>query len=155
MNSMEQIAAGIEAEVFAWSEKLRRLDPDTVRTKPTPERWSISEVMGHLVDSACNNHQRFVRGQFCDELQFPKYEQNQWVAAAGYQDFSWETLINLWTDYNRLIAAVIRKIPDAKLKTNCTVGSYGPCTLEFLVTDYLDHMRHHLSKLEERLAHLA
>ena len=30
---------------------------------PAPGRWAKKEVVGHLIDSAANNHQRFVRAQ--------------------------------------------------------------------------------------------
>ena len=78
-------ASEIESLIESWRSKLHELDATSVRTKPAPDRWSISEVVGHLVDSACNNHQRSVRAQHFSELVFPKYEQNEWVAAANYQ----------------------------------------------------------------------
>ena len=77
-------AAELEELIDDWRGRLQRLEPQRVRERPAPDRWTISEVIGHLIDSACNNHQRFVRAQFCSELEFPRYDQNQWVAAANY-----------------------------------------------------------------------
>lgn len=145
-------AADLVARVEEASEWLARLDETTVRHKPTPERWSIAEVIGHLVDSATNNHQRFIRAQEADELVFPKYDQNSWAEKSGYHDADWRELVELWRLYNRLLAGVIRRIPAEKLTVRCTIGPYDPCTLEFLVVDYLDHLEHHLKKIRERLA---
>lgn len=122
-----------------------------VRHKPTADRWSIAEVMGHLVDSAANNHQRFIRAQESDSLSFPKYEQNSWVKKNDYASANWESLVELWFHYNLQLARVIGQIPDADLTKQCTIGEYKPCTLEWLATDYVDHLIHHLKKIEERV----
>lgn len=146
-----ETAAGIEAAIETWRAILLKLDAETVHQKPSVDRWSISEVVGHLVDSACNNHQRFVRAQYCSELVFPKYEQNEWVSAASYQSCNWETLVQLWYCYNRLIAVLIRNVPESSLSTSCTITPYEPCSLEFLIADYLDHLNHHLNRLAQRI----
>ena len=151
MPTLEETAAEIESVIESWRARLLGLNAKSAHAKPEADRWSISEVIGHLVDSACNNHQRFVRAQFCTELVFPKYEQNEWVAAANYRDCDWNSLVQLWFHYNRQIAVLIRNIPNSKLQTPCTITPYETCTLEFLVTDYLDHLNHHFAKLTERI----
>ena len=144
-------AAQLESTIETWRDRFTALDAETAHQKPAPDRWSISEVVGHLIDSACNNHQRFVRAQFCDALEFPKYDQNEWVAAGGYQRGDWVSLVQLWYHYNRQIAALMRGVPESQLATPCKIGSGGSCTLEFLITDYLDHLNHHLKILAERI----
>ncbi len=74
LRTNEENASGIESVIEIWRTKLLSLDASDAHFKPADDRWSISEVVGHLVDSACNNHQRFVRAQFLEELVFPKYE---------------------------------------------------------------------------------
>ena len=143
-------ASEIESLIEAWRAKLHELDAASVHAKPTPDRWSISEVVGHLVDSACNNHQRFVRAQHLSELVFPKYEQNEWVSAANYQQGNWGSLVELWYHYNRLIAMLIRNMQESRLSTPCTITPNETRTLGYLVTDYLDHMKHHFAKIADR-----
>lgn len=145
-------ASEIELLIESWRKKLLKLDSALAHAKPALDRWSISEVIGHLVDSACNNHQRFVRAQDCSEFVFPKYEQNEWVVAANYQEGDWESLVQLWYYYNRQIAGIIRNMRTSSLSTPCTITPYETCTLGFLVTDYLDHMKHHVNILAERIA---
>ncbi len=152
MNNYTETASEIESLIESWRRKLFDLDAVLAHAKPAPDRWSISEVVGHLVDSACNNHQRFVRAQYCTDLVFPKYEQNEWVAASGYHQVDWESLVELWYHYNRLIAVIIRNMRSSSFLTSCTITPYKTCTLGFLVTDYLDHMKHHLSVLNDRIA---
>lgn len=144
-------ALEIESLIESWRRRLLELDAVSAHAKPSLDRWSISEVIGHLVDSACNNHQRFVRAQHCSEFVFPKYSQNEWVAAANYQESDWESLVQRWYYYNRQIAGLIRNMRTSSLLTPCTITPYETCTLGFLVTDYLDHMIHHLNILAERI----
>ena len=120
-------------------------------SRPAPDRWTIKEVIGHLIDSACNNHQRFVRAQFVTELVFPKYEQNQWVASQHYNDRDWRELIDLWQCYNRHIAHVMRRVDSKALSVCCVIGSYEPATLLFLIKDYVVHLKYHLKKIAERV----
>ncbi len=74
---------------------------------------------------------------------FPKYDQNEWVAAANYRACDWQSLVELWYFYNRQIVVLIRNMRPSSLSTPCTITPYETCTLGFLVADYLDHMKHH------------
>ncbi|MEL6109428.1 MAG: DinB family protein [Planctomycetota bacterium] len=154
MRTLPEAAAEIEAIVEEWRERLLQIDADAVHEKPDPSRFSISEVVGHLIDSACNNHQRFIRAQAVEELVFPKYDQNAWVLAAGYRQASWESLVHLWYHYNRLIAVVVRNVPQDQLSTPCTITPYETCTLGFFIDDYVVHLHHHCNKLAERISRL-
>jgi hypothetical protein len=103
-----------------------------------------------LIDSAANNHQRFVRAQYVDDLTLPGYQQDDWVRLQDYQGASWNELVEFWRLYNRRLAYVIRRIPEARLEVRCQIGSGEPVTLRYLVEDYLVHLRHHLAQIEER-----
>lgn len=139
------------ATIDEWRAILIGLDDDVVRHKPSKNRWSICEVIGHLVDSACNNHQRFVRAQEGDQLTFPKYDQNAWVIAGDYNRSDWPSLVALWYSYNQHLARIIQRIPAVKLNTPCTITPNETCTLAFLVDDYLVHLQHHMDKIKERI----
>lgn len=130
---------------------LRALPHDLVSTQPAPDRWTIKEVVGHLIDSAANNHQRFVRAQFTSQFTFPKYEQNEWVGSQNYRGADWQSVIDLWAAYNRHLAHVIRNASQSALTVECKIGDYDPVTLQFLMEDYVVHLKHHLRKIAERL----
>lgn len=151
MVDSNQVADRLQRTVSVASLWLGELDEEAVRHKPSADRWSIAEVLGHLIDSACNNHQRFIRAQDVSELVFPKYEQNEWVARNQYQSSEWAVLLDLWSSYNLHLAHVIRQIPGDQMEKSCTIAPYNPCALGFLVEDYVDHLEHHLAKIRERL----
>lgn len=148
---MVYVAEDLKAVVEQAFTKLRGLDVVTLSHRPRPDRWTIKEVIGHLIDSCANNHQRFIRAQFTTELAFPRYEQNQWVNAQHYDQVEWADLLELWRRYNLHLAHVISHISPAALNTRSVVGDYPPMTLQILVEDYVVHLKHHLSKIDERL----
>jgi hypothetical protein len=109
--------------------------------------WSRKQVIGHLIDSASNNHQRFVRAAQQKSLEFPGYDQEGNVRLQAPQEADWALLITLWAAYNRYLAHVIARLPADKLETVCSIGSGKPVTLAFVATDYLTHLVHHLVQI--------
>ncbi len=110
-------------------------------------KWSRKQVLGHLIDSAANNHQRFIRAQLDGPHAFPGYEQEAWVERNGYADTAWSDLVALWRAYNLHLLRVIARIPQDKLDVTCTVGNNPPMTLGFIIEDYVKHLRHHLQQI--------
>jgi hypothetical protein len=146
-----QIAEQLRNIVRTAEPALRALTEAQVSSRPASDRWTIKEVLGHLIDSAANNHQRFVRAQFTDSFVFPKYAQNEWVGAQHYNDSAWGELLDLWSAYNRHLAHVMKHVAPQAFDVPCTIGDYVPVTLQFLMEDYLVHLRHHLTKIAVRL----
>ena len=60
--------------------RLATISDEIASYQPATGRWSKKEILGHLIDSAANNHQRFVRAQFVQSLDTPSYEQERWVS---------------------------------------------------------------------------
>ena len=122
------IGAALVRNVEAAVPKLRAISESRAEQPRAPGKWSPKQVIGHLIDSAANNHQRFVRAQEGESYTGPGYTQDHWVAVQGYQEASWDDLVALWRAYNRHLARVIERIPDAKRGTICTIGSDAPMT---------------------------
>ena len=150
--TVAETAAEVRQVANSFSKELLAADARAAARRPAPGIWSPKEVVGHLIDSAANNHQRFVRAQQADALTMPGYEQNHWVAAQGYQDADWPRLIALWTHLNLHLAEVMTRIPPAKYAVPCVIGDDQPVTLEFVVIDYLRHLEHHMAQIRARLS---
>jgi hypothetical protein len=146
---MEQpVHRTLEKIVQTMEERLQRMGEPAVSARTGPGKWSVKEILGHLVDSALNNHQRFIRAQRTDGLRFPGYEQDAWVAAQGYAEEDWYSVVELWCALNRHLSHVIKRIPPEKLSVVCTIGESPPVSLDFLVRDYIRHLEHHLAGID-------
>ena len=126
---------------------LRAIPEERAAQRPTGMTWSRKTILGHLIDSASNNHQRFVRAQLQREMTFPPYIQDLWVAAQGCDDRAWTDLVDLWHAYNRHLMHVAARIPEDALDNVCVVADNEPSTLRHHVTDYVVHLKHHLDQI--------
>lgn len=142
------IGAALAQTVDAAVPKLRAMSESRAEQPRAAGKWSPKQVLGHLIDSAANNHQRFVRAQESESYTGPGYTQDHWVAVQGYQESRWDDLIALWGAYNRHLAHVIARIPDERRGTWCTIGTDAPMTLAFVASDYVRHLRHHLAQAD-------
>lgn len=126
---------------------LHQLPADTLELRPAPGKWSIKEILGHLLDSAANNHQKFVRTMQQAMHDFPVYEQDTWVSLQNYNGTSWKELVALWEYYNRHLAHIMRQVSPKQLQNRLTIDGKGPFTLEFIIPDYVEHLKHHLKTI--------
>jgi len=141
------VSDAISQRVGDMAPRLRAMTEAQAAHKPGPDRWSKKEILGHLIDSACNNHQRFVRAQLERELTFPNYEQEGWAQCQRYAEADWALLIDLWAAYNLHLAWIVDHVAPGALETICRIGQNEPVTLGWLIEDYMKHMDHHLRQL--------
>lgn len=130
------------------AEPILRQVTDAESDKPVLKGgWSRKQVIGHLIDSASNNHQRFVRAALQGSLEFPGYEQDGCVRVQAVEGAPWPLLLTLWKNYNLYLAHVIAHLPASQLEAPCRIGASEPVTLKFLAEDYLTHLLHHLRQI--------
>lgn len=108
-------------------------------------RWNRKELVGHLLDSALNNHQRFVRLRAGDLVGFAGYEADPWVEAGAYRHADWGQLVALWYGFNLQVATVIQALPAEAAGHRWTDKGVD---LAWLVQDYTAHLLHHLERLK-------
>lgn len=142
-----ETAREFRAEIERLRGALLALSPALADTPWRVGGWTRKQIVGHLLDSAANNRQRFVRAAIDGQYAGPGYAQDAWVVAHGYVDDSWETLLRWWQAEHEILVTVVDRIPGERLEAMCVVGDDAPVTLRFLIEDYLRHQRHHFEQL--------
>ncbi len=120
------------------------IDEQVFSAKTNPEKWSKKEIIGHLIDSATNNHHRLVKGQF-ENTPTITYEQNNWNKYNHYQQIDRKQIIIFWTAYNKQLVELMKRIPQDKLENK--VQTENLITLQFIIDDYVEHLEHHMRQV--------
>lgn len=144
---MKKYAEELDNIIEKVEPQLQQLNERELEVKSSPAEWSKKEILGHLIDSAANNHQRFVRAAYNVADRFPTYDQIKWIEIQRYNDIPWGTLIAFWVAYNRHLGHLIACIPSEAGSTPCNIGGEEPASLNYIVEDYLSHMRLHLEDI--------
>ena len=155
---MEQWLEDFRRTIDTASPQLLKLSEAEAERPRAEEHWSSKQILGHLIDSAANNHARFVLGQLKDDLLFPGYDQDGWVKTNHYQEAGWSQLVDLWRSYNLHLVHLMAHADKDKMSTPCTlhtlqeiafktVPQSEAVTLEYLMQDYVDHLKHHLAQI--------
>jgi len=155
---MPDYAGRLRSLVGEHTPRLLSLSAAAASARPAPGKWSPREILGHLVDSASNNHGRFVRAQLDGDLVFAGYEQDRWVSLQRYQDAPWDELVALWRSYNLHLAYLMEATPDEvrmrpRARHNLHEIAWRPVpadqstTLDYFMRDYVGHMEHHLGQI--------
>ena len=149
---MKDVAQQLHSVIATVEPQLLRMNHDDLGFKPAPDEWSKKEILGHLIDSAANNHQRFVRTVNAGADPLPAYDQNEWVRIQHYNERPWESLVSLWSAYNDHLSHVIECIPEDAATSPCQIGKENPVSLDFVIKDYLRHLRLHLQDILDEQA---
>jgi hypothetical protein len=139
----EQLTAVVR-QALPWLQAL------TEASAGRPEKtgkWCAKEVIGHLTDSAINNHARVMRLQIEAKPNLSGYEQMAWVSLQHYANREWVRVLEVWATLNEHFAWAVSHIDKAHLK-NMGIVEGDELTLGFLIEDYIAHMEHHLRALK-------
>jgi hypothetical protein len=147
------IAQEIRKIAFEWEEKLKDLGEDERVARLNRQGRNIKLIIGHLIDSASNHHQRMIRLQYTSNLSFPdfSYENDMWISIQQYHQEDWIEMLQLWKYYNLHIAHIVAHADQSWLSNSWSDGRNDPVTLKDLILDYLAHLRLHLNDIEELL----
>lgn len=144
---MHSVATELRRIIADITPQLRAIDDPDFATRPRPKKWSRKEVLGHLIDSACNNQQKFVRMMETPQLDFVGYHQDEWVDLQKWATADWHNMVQLWSSYNLHIAWLIESVEPTHLQHEVMIDGVGPFTLDFIMPDYVEHLKHHLNQI--------
>jgi len=126
--------------------------------KASPEKWSKKEILGHLIDSAYNNHRRFLLALDQDNLVFDGYNQVAWVQYSNYQNRDLQDIVTTWATVNTHLSELLKQLPQAKVAAITSDHNFDaismntlekgtPSSLGYMIWDYIFHVEHHLAQI--------
>jgi len=145
----------MENKITRFDQSLREMEvlfsvtiPSDFDNKSSDSTWSKKEILGHLIDSAINNIQRFTEIQFCEKpYQIRKYNPDELVKANDYQNKDVHELFQLWKQLNMHIRYIIENQTKNTLGYSIILPDNQKKDFRFLITDYINHLEHHLNQI--------
>ena len=145
IQKLEQLL--IETESY-----LSSCTPAELSQKPAPNKWSKIEILGHLIDSGINNLQRFTEIQYSGKpYVIRNYRQDDLVQVNDYQHADVHELLALWKALNRRIGIIMAAQTGGTLSYEIRFADQSASDLRFLMTDYVEHMEHHILQIRRVL----
>lgn len=148
---MTHVTHGIKKVIIEWEPQLLDLSTAQITLKTNSQNRTIKQILGHLIDSASNNHQRMIRLQYNTELIFPDYRQDndRWIGLQQYQYEDWYELVQLWKYYNLHMIHLISAVDQAKLNNTWHDFEGTEVTLQQMIEGYLSHLQLHINEIQE------
>jgi hypothetical protein len=141
-------------EYEAGGATLRRatvgLTPEDIKAKPGPGKWSILELVVHLVDSDAIAIDRMKRILSEDNPPLLYADETAYVDRLFTHDQSLEDALTLFEVGRRQWARVLRKLPDEAFARRGTHNKRGEMTVGGMVKSYIDHVDYHLKFLRDK-----
>lgn len=142
----------------ASKDKLLKQEDDNWYIKPLPNKWSPIEILGHLIDSALNNHRRFLLAQKKEDLIFAGYDPDTWVQLNNYQNRETTEVISFWEACNIQLAELLTQLDDQLISEKSSEHNFHKIcmnelpknqssSLAYLIRDYLFHVEYHLNQI--------
>ncbi|MFK8006527.1 MAG: DinB family protein [Saprospiraceae bacterium] len=132
-----------------FSAGILKIKEEDLKAPTAPGKWSKKQILGHLIDSARVNLQRFLEAQHTPTVYIVhRYMQDELVELNDYQNIPTLEIIQLWKSLNQQIANVFDRVPDAELSKRVEIPHEDRIKdLRFIMEDYVAHVEHHMKQI--------
>ncbi len=126
------------------------LSREQLISRPIPGKWSVLEVVCHLVDTDANIAHRLKRVLSEARPVFERVKPDLMLAALAYHDRDVEEELGLFDLGRRQIARILRASPPEAWERVGVIGDRGDRTVVQMVNGAVEHLAHHLKFVEEK-----
>ncbi|HMV99066.1 MAG TPA: DinB family protein [Acidobacteriota bacterium] len=113
------------------------------------DKWSLKQVLGHLIDTERIFQYRLLRVARQDQTPIEGFEQDDYVASGEFDARSWASLLEVYTTVRAATVSLIKGLPsDAWLRRG--TANKNPVSVRALVCLIAGHELHHMTIVKER-----
>lgn len=145
----EDILPAMRSQVDALDVLLDRVAPDRETYRYAEGKWSIRELVGHLIDGERTFGYRALCIARGDTQNLPGFDQDQYMLDAPFDRIDLEDLLSEFRLVRLANIAMLRTLDEAAWMRMGTANG-SPVSVRALVYIMVGHVRHHLSVLRER-----
>jgi DinB superfamily len=145
----DDLCAAMAEQSKATTDFLRAIPEASGDLRYAPGKWSVKEVIGHMIDAERVFAHRAVWFARLDAQPLPGFEQDDWVNAATFSDQSLDELISEFECVRRGNLYFFKHLaPEAWLRRGTASGN--EITVRALAYILVGHERYHLDVLRAR-----
>ena len=146
------VIAALPRQIDDLRSALGKLSDEQACFKFGPAEWSIKEVAGHLNDVERVFSYRLLRISRNDATPLPGFEQEDYVRAAGFDNYPFPDLINEFELLRRANILAIKNMTDEAV-TYLGTASGATISARALIYIMVGHVDHHMASLNEKYLH--
>lgn len=128
---------------------LHSVAPDILQWKPAADRWSISEVLAHLVDAEQMFSERARLMVEQKSPQLTEYDQEAAYAAGKYSTGAAKEHLHKFSHERDRAVSILRYLPAAALARTAQHPALGTFTLSELLNEWAFHDLGHIRQIAE------
>src|SRR5260370_3503945 len=128
---------------------LRPLDAAMRLYRYAPGKWSVQEMLGHIIDAERIFAYRALRIARADQTPLASFEENDYVVAAQAERFDWSELLAEFEHVRKSSVLLLQRLPESAWVRTGTANN-APISVRALAYIMIGHVAHHLGVLRER-----
>ena len=143
------LVSGLRNQLIEVVELLRGLPADKADFAYAPGKWTVKEVVGHMMDVERVMAYRALRFARNDKTDLPGFDENQWAADASFRE---RTLDDLVEELEAVRGATIHFAKHLNTEEQTRRGKANGKEISVRALMYIiaGHERHHVALLRER-----
>ena len=137
-------------EQLPWAPSvLRGIDEAKADFRYEPGKWSIKEVIGHVIDCERVFSYRALSFARSDNTALPGFDQDQWAANANYSNLSLAKIIDEFEAVRRATILLFRHLDEAawRRRGNADGKDMTTRSTAFVIAG---HLQHHMEIIKTR-----
>jgi len=142
------LSTALPQQIDELKSTLGNLSDEQARFKPGPQEWSFKEVIGHLNDGERVFSYRLLRISRNDPTPLSGFEQDDYVRAAGFDNHSFNDLIQEFEFLRRSNILMIKNMSDESI-LHLGTASGAAVSARALIYIIVGHVDHHMASLRE------
>ena len=143
------VLAVLETQGAAFEPALRRLPAGAARARYAEGKWSVAQVVGHVVDCERVFGYRALATARGEKAALPSFDEDAYAAAAGHDDCPLDELLDELAALRRSHVLMFRHLDGAAWDRLGLVGGH-PNAARAWAFVMAGHLRHHANVLRER-----
>jgi len=143
------ILGTLASQIDGTLAELRKITEDASLQRYAPGKWSVREVLGHMIDTERIFAYRALRFARADKTNLPGFEQDDYIPAGQFDRRPWADLLEEFAAVRRSNVLMFRGLPEDAWQRQ-GVANNDSMSVRAAACIIAGHERHHMNVLRQK-----